>query len=56
MLKSFESAFKTSSKTVIQKAVEAIGDLIGNKNGDFVTRASKTSPKRMQKQMKKKYL
>ena len=41
---------------IFQKAAEATGDLIGNENGDLVTRASKTSPKIMQKQMKKKYL
>ena len=37
-------AFKTSSKRVIQKAVEATGDLIGNKIVDKITRSSKTSP------------
>ena len=38
-------AFKTSSKRVTQKTVEATGDLIGNKRADIITRASKTSPK-----------
>ena len=38
-------AFKTSSKRVIQKRVEATGDLIGNRFADKITRASKTSPK-----------
>ena len=37
-------AFKTSSKRVIQKRVEATGDLIGNRFADKITRASKTSP------------
>ena len=38
-------AFKTSSKRVIQKRVEANGDLIGNRFADKITRASKNSPK-----------
>ena len=38
-------AFKTFSKRVIQKRVEATGDLIGNRFADKITRASKTSPK-----------
>ena len=37
-------AFKTSSKRVIQKAVKATSDLIGNKTTDNITRSSKTSP------------
>ena len=49
-------AFKTSSKTVIQKTVEATGNLIGKKYLDKVARASKMSPKIMQKQVMKKYL
>ena len=36
--------FKTSSKRVIQKTVEATGDLIGNEIADKMTRVSKTSP------------
>ena len=35
--------FKTFSKRVIQKRVEATGDLIGNKIVDKITGASKTS-------------
>ena len=42
---SVTDAFKTSSKRVIQKRVEATGDLIGNRFADKITRASKTSPK-----------
>ena len=38
------------------KTAEATSDLVGNKNGDLVIRALKTSPKIIQKQMKKKYL
>ena len=37
-------AFKTSSKRVIQKTVEATGDFIGFKIADKITRSSKTSP------------
>ena len=32
---------KTASKSVIQKAAEATGDLIGNKIADKITSASK---------------
>ena len=39
-------AFKTSSKRVIQKRVEAISDLIGNRFAHKITRVSKTSPKK----------
>ena len=42
-------AFKTYSKRVTQKIVEAIGDLNGNKIADKITRVSKTSPKRNSK-------
>ena len=38
------------------KTAEGNGDLIGNKIADKITRASKTSPKIIQKRMKKKYL
>ena len=41
---------------MIQKTAEAGGDLIGNKIADEITKVSKTSPKIIQKQMKKKYL
>ena len=41
--------FKTSWKTVIRKTTEPVGDLVRNKNPDKVTRASKTSPKIIQK-------
>ena len=37
-------ALKTYSKRVIQKTVESIGDLTGNKIADKVTRSWKTSP------------
>ena len=37
-------ALQTSSKRVIQKKVEATGDLIGNKIADKFTRVSKSSP------------
>ena len=36
--------FKTSSKRVIQKTVEATSDLIGNKIADEIRRSSKTLP------------
>ena len=36
-------AIKTASKRVIQKTVEATGDLIGNNIADKITRVSKTS-------------
>ena len=39
-------AFKTSSKRVIQKRVEATSDLIGNRFAHKITRVSKTSPKK----------
>ena len=48
--------FKTSWKTVIRKRTEATSDIVGNKNRDKVISASKTSPKIIQKQTKKKYL
>ena len=35
------------------KTAESTSDLVGNKNGDLVIRALKTSPKIIQKQMKK---
>ena len=38
-------ALKTTSQRVIQKTVEATGDLIGNKISDKVTRVSKSSQK-----------
>ena len=43
--KSATDAFKISSKRVIQKTVEATSNLMGNKIGDKITRASKTYPK-----------
>ena len=48
--------FNISSKRVIQKTAEARGDLSGNEIADKSTRASKTSPKIIQKQIKKEYL
>ena len=39
---SVTDAFKTCSKRVIQKAAEAISDLIENKIADKITRVSKT--------------
>ena len=39
----------------IQKTLEAVGDLIGNKIADKITKASKSSLKIIQKQMKRKY-
>ena len=38
-------AFKTVSKRAIQKTAVAIGDLIGNKNADKITKVSKNSQK-----------
>ena len=35
---------ETTSKRVIQKTAEAIGDLIGNKIADIIMKVSKTSP------------
>ena len=40
----------------IQKTAEAIGDLIGNKIADKMTRVSKLHQRIIKKQMKKKYL
>ena len=37
-----EDAIKTTSKRSIQKAAEVTGDLIGNKNADKITSASKS--------------
>ena len=34
-------AFKNTSKKLIQKRAEAIGDLVGNKNADKITKISK---------------
>ena len=39
----------------IQKTLEAVGDLTGNKIADKITKASKCSLKIIQKQMKRKY-
>ena len=41
--KSATHALKTSSKRVIQKTLEATGDLIGNKIANKITRVSKNS-------------
>ena len=53
-------AFKTSSKSVIQKTGEAIGGLIGNKIIDksikIIKRDSKVIQKHLQMSMIKKYL
>ena len=44
MLRNFATdAFKTASITIIQKAAEATGDLIGNKIADRIKNVSKTS-------------
>ena len=44
MLRNFATdAFKTASKTIIQKAAESTGDLIGNKIADRIKNVSKTS-------------
>ena len=48
-------ALQTASKRAIQNTAEATGDVIGNKIADKIIRVSKTSPKRIPKQMKKKY-
>ena len=40
--KSTTNAIKAASNRAIQKAVEANGDLIGNKIPDKITKASKT--------------
>ena len=44
---------KTVSKRTIHNTTEATDDLIGNKIADKITRVSKTSPKIIQKRMKK---
>ena len=49
-------ALKTASKRAIQKTTEATGYLIGNKIADRITKVSKTSPQKIQLQMKKKVL
>ena len=46
--KSTTDAVRTASKREIQKAVEATGDLIGNKSADKITKVSKTSAKELQ--------
>ena len=46
--KSAMDAIKTASKGVIQKKVEAIGDLIGNKIADKITSVSKKSSNELQ--------
>ena len=43
--KSATDTLKTSSKRVIQKTVEATGDLVGNKIADKITNVSKKSKK-----------
>ena len=48
--------FKTSSKRVIQKSVEATSDLTGNKVTYKITKPWKTSPNIIPKQIKKKRL
>ena len=53
-------AFKTASKTVIQKTAEATGDLIGNIIADKITKIlifyNKIIKKQFQMSMIKKYL
>ena len=43
--------FKTASKRAIQKVVEAIGDLIGNKHDDKVIKGSNIHNKTIQRQL-----
>ena len=45
--KSTTDTIKTASKTAIQKAAEATGDLIVNKIADKITSVSKKSPKEL---------
>ena len=45
--KSATDAIKNASKTVIQKAVGATGDLVGNKIADKTTSVSKKSTKKL---------
>ena len=45
--KSTTDAIKTASKRIIQKTVEATGDLIGNKVADKTTSVSKKSTKEL---------
>ena len=54
------NALKTTSKSVIQKTAEAIGDLIGNKITNIISKFKKRSPNNNQRQLQmnmiKKYL
>ena len=43
--------FKTASKRAIQKVVEAIGDLTGNKHADKVIKGSNIHNKTIQRQL-----
>ena len=45
--KSATDAIKATSKRVIQKTVEATGDLVGNKIADQITSVSKKSTKKL---------
>ena len=58
--RSATNAFRTSSKRVIQKTVEASGGLIGNKIANRITKVSKNSQqnnlKTIKKQQKKEIL
>ena len=45
--KSATDAIKTASKRIIQKTVQATGDLVGNKIADKITSVSKKSTKKL---------
>ena len=49
-------AAKTASKWVVQKTVEATGDLIGNKIADKITSTGKPKEKGKTKEIKKIYI
>ena len=47
---------KTASKRVVQKTVEATGDLIGNKLGDKTTSVGRTKTKKKEDERQEIYL
>ena len=47
---------KTASKGVVQKTVEATGDLIGNKLGDKTTSVGRTKTKKKEDERQEIYL
>ena len=53
--RSATDAIKTASQKEIQKTAQANGDFVENKIAHKITGVWKTSPKTIQKQMKKKY-